>query len=153
MSDNQVMTFEPVKKQVRVSLQMEDAFKLFTEGMGKWWPLPTHSVNDDQTETCVFERQAGGRIYEIAKDGSQAEWGKVLAWDPFEKVVFQWYPGRTSETAQEVTVTFSEISTGTLVDLVHTGWDVLGETAESSREGYEIGWDFVLANYILGAYK
>ena len=151
MNDNQVMTFEPVKKQVRVSLQMEAAFKLFTEGMSKWWPLLTHSVNDDQTETCVFEGQVGGRIYEIAKDGSQAEWGKVLAWEPFEKVVFQWFPGRTSETAQEVTVTFSEISTGTLVDLVQTGWEILGENAQSSREGYEIGWDFVLANYILKA--
>lgn len=142
---------EPVQKQLKVRLQTEAAFRLFTEGFGKWWPLATHSVGEKLAETCFFEGQVGGRIYEVMKDGSQAEWGKVLAWEPFEQVIFQWYPSRTPETAQEVTVRFSEVSGGTLVELVQTGWESLGTEAQASREGYDFGWEFVLANYIIAA--
>jgi hypothetical protein len=151
MSEHQAIKIEPVEKQIKVGLNQEAAFRLFTEGLNKWWPLATHSVGEEQAETCVFEGHVGGRIYETMKDSSQAEWGKVLVWKPFEKVVFTWYPGRTSDTAQEVTVTFREISGGTQVELVHAGWEMLGEKAQSGREGYDFGWDFVLANYIITA--
>lgn len=151
MSNNQVIKFEPVRKQLKVRLQMEAAFKLFTEGFHQWWPLPTHSVGEEQAETCIFEGEAGGRIYEVMKDGRQAEWGKVLVWEPFQNLVFQWYPSRTPETAQEVTVNFSEFPGGTLLELVHTGWEILGDEAQVSRDGYDIGWDFVLANYVIAA--
>jgi uncharacterized protein YndB with AHSA1/START domain len=151
MSEHQAIKIEPVEKQIKVGLNQEAAFRLFTEGLNKWWPLATHSVGEEQAETCVFEGHVGGRIYEVMKDGNQAEWGKVLAWKPFEKLVFTWYPGRTSETAQEVTVTFREIPGGTQVELVHIGWELLGEKAQSGREGYDFGWDFVLANYIVSA--
>lgn len=153
MSEHQAIKIEPVEKQIKVGLNQEAAFRLFTEGLNNWWPLATHSVGENQAETCVFEGHVGGRIYEVLKDGSQAEWGKVLAWEPFEKVTFTWYPGRPSETAQEVTVTFREMPGGTQVELLHTGWEMLGEKAQSGREGYDFGWDFVLANYIVAAVR
>ena len=151
MSEHQAIKIEPVEKQIKVSLNQEAAFRLFTDGLNKWWPLATHSVGEEQAETCVFEGRVGGRIYETMKDGTQAEWGKVLAWEPFGKVTFTWYPGRTPETAQEVTVKFTEIPGGTQVDMVHTGWEMLAGKAQSGREGYDFGWDFVLANYIITA--
>jgi hypothetical protein len=40
---------------------------------------------------------------------------------------------------------------GALVELVHTGWETLGEQAGSGRAGYDLGWDFVLARYIVCA--
>ena len=148
---NPSVKIEPVRKQLKVNLPQEAAFRLFTEGIGRWWPLATHSVGEDQAETCFFEGWEGGRIVEVLKDGSQAEWGRVLAWDPFHKVAFTWYPGRKPDTAQEVTVTFTEIPTGTEVELVHTGWETLGEKAQANRAGYDSGWDYVLAKYIVEA--
>lgn len=147
----QSVKIEPVRKQLQVSLSVERAFELFTAGIGSWWPLVTHSVGEDQAETCFFEGWVGGRIVEVLKDGSQAEWGKVVAWEPFHKVVFQWYPGREPDTAQEVTVTFSEIPGGSLVELVHTGWETLGQEGLAKRNGYVTGWDYVLAKYIIAA--
>jgi hypothetical protein len=151
MSEHQAVKIEPIKKQIKVGLNQEAAFRLFTEGMDKWWPLAIHSVGEEQAETCVFEGRVGGRIYEVMKDGSQSEWGQVLNWEPFEKVAFTWYPGRTPETAQEVTVTFIEVLGGTQVDLLHQGWEALGEKAQTGKVGYDFGWDFVLANYIVTA--
>jgi uncharacterized protein YndB with AHSA1/START domain len=119
--------------------------------MGKWWPLMTHSVGEDQAESCYFEEWIGGRIVEVLKDGSQSEWGRVLVWEPFHKVSFQWYPGRSPDTAQEVTVTFTELPGGSLVELVHVGWETLGDEALAKRNGYDSGWDYVLAKYIVEA--
>jgi hypothetical protein len=152
MSSLQPVTIEPVRKQLKVGLSPEAAFRLFTEGIDKWWPLRTHSVGEDQAESCYFEGRVGGRIVEVLKDGSQSEWGRVLVWEPYKRVRFSWYPGRTPETAQEVTVTFVEREGGgTLVELVHTGWETLGERAQSGWAGYDVGWDFVLAKYIVRA--
>jgi len=147
----QINQIEPVRKQLKVSLSVRHAFELFTTGIGKWWPLLTHSVGEEQAETCFFEGWVGGGIVEVLKDGSQSEWGRVILWEPFHKVSFYWYPGRTADTAQEVTVTFSEIPTGTLVELVHTGWETLGAVARARRDGYETGWDYVLEKYVMEA--
>ena len=147
----QAVKIEPVRKQLRVRLPVEKAFDLFTAGIGTWWPLATHSVGEQEAETCFFEGWVGGRIIEVLKDGSQSEWGKVLVWEPFHKVSFYWYPGRTPDTAQEVTVTFHEIPEGSMVELVHTGWETLGSEALPRRNGYETGWDFVLARFIIEA--
>ena len=147
----QSVKIEPVRKQLRVALPVEQAFDLFTAGIGKWWPLLTHSVGEEQAETCFFEGWVGGRIVEVLKDGSQSEWGRVLTWEPVHKVSFTWYPGREPDTAQEVTVTFSENRGGTLVELVHVGWETLGALGQARRDGYETGWDFVLAKYVIEA--
>lgn len=147
----QSVKIEPVRKQLKVSLRVEKAFDLFTAGIGTWWPMATHSVGEEQAETCFFEGWVGGRIMEVLKDGSQSEWGRVLVWEPVHKVSFHWYPGREADTAQIVTVTFSEIPGGSLVELVHTGWETLGEEAFARREGYDTGWDYVLAKYIVHA--
>jgi len=149
----QTVKIEPVRKQLKIGLSLERAFRLFTEGIGQWWPMPTHSVGEEQAETCFFEGWVGGRIVEVLKDGSQSEWGKVLVWEPFNKVSFHWYPGRAPDTAQEVTVTFSEIPGGSLVELVHTGWETLGDRALKTRDDYVTGWDFVLSKYITYAAK
>ena len=147
----QAVKIEPVRKQLRVSLSVEKAFDLFTAGIGTWWPLLTHSVGEEQAETCFFEGWVGGRIVEVLKDGSQSEWGRVLVWEPFHKISFTWYPGRGRDTAQDVTVTFREIPGGSIVELVHTGWETLDAKAQPIRDGYETGWDFVLAKYIIEA--
>ena len=147
----QTVKIEPLRKQVKVGLSVERAFGLFTAGIGTWWPLVTHSVGEEQAETCYFEGWIGGRIVEVLKDGSQSEWGKVLAWEPFHRIVFQWYPGRQPDTAQKVTVTFSEIPGGSLVELVHVGWEILGDEGVAKRNDYDTGWDYVLANFIIAA--
>ena len=142
---------EPLRKQLKVSLPVQQAFELFTAGIGTWWPLPTHSVGGEQAETCFVEGWVGGRIVEVLKDGTESEWGRVLLWEPFHRVSFYWYPGRTPDTAQEVTVTFSEVPDGTVVELINTGWETLGPEAQATRNGYDTGWDFVLAQYTIAA--
>jgi len=148
MSEDLVTTIEPVRKELQVNLSAEAAFRLFTEGLNTWWPLATHSVGEENAEACFFEDHVGGRIYEVMKDGKQSDWGRVLEYDTYNKVSFTWHPSRTPDTAQEVTVTFHESAGSTLVTLVQSGWETLGERALKARNGYVKGWEKVLRYYI-----
>jgi hypothetical protein len=133
---------------VFVSLPVQAAFELFTAGIGQWWPLLSHSVGKDQAETCIMEGRVGGRIYEVLKDKRQFDWGQVLIWEPPNQVAFTWHPGRQPDTAQHVKVTFHPVDGGARVELVHAGWEALGENAGASWENYDTGWDYVLGKYI-----
>ena len=137
-----------VKKSVTVRLSVEDAFRLFTEGIHIWWPLASHSIGEEDAETCVLEEKDGGRLYEVLKDGTQRDWGKILVWEPPHRLITSWHPGRESSTAQEVEVVFTAESNGTRVDLNHRNWEQLGIQAKATRNGYVEGWDYVLGLYI-----
>src|SRR3712207_9297211 len=88
----------PIVRTVQVPLPPEQAFELFTAGMGRWWPLHTHSIAADTHEgrvtvvSLTFEPRLGGRIVETMSDGSQGEWGRVLDWSPPRHVSFTWKP-------------------------------------------------------------
>jgi uncharacterized protein YndB with AHSA1/START domain len=96
----------------------------------------------------TLEPRIDGRLYETAPDGTEHLWGTVTEWDPPRRVSFTWHPGRAVDTRQEVAVTFRPAGTGCLVDLVHTGWERLGEKGAETRAGYDSGWDLVLARFV-----
>jgi hypothetical protein len=50
-------------------------------------------------------------------------------------------------------VRFSAEGSGTRVELVHTGWERLGERAGEVRARYDTGWEPVLGSYVDAARK
>jgi uncharacterized protein YndB with AHSA1/START domain len=139
---------EPVRKSVVVRCTVAEAFRLFTEEIESWWPLATHSVGLEGAVGCFFEGHEGGRIYETDGDGAIHLWGMVTVWEPPARVVFSWHPGRDAATAQEVELRFGKTEDGTLVELEHRDWEVLGEKAAETRSGYDQGWVLVLDRYV-----
>lgn len=138
----------PVEKSLQVSLPVKAAFNLFTHGLTTWWPLATHSTGQAEAESCHVEEHEGGRVYEIQKDGTEAPWGTVLAWEPPHRFMMSWHPGRDENTAQELEVRFETEGEGTRLELIHRGWEILGDEAKVTREGYVSGWDIVLGHYL-----
>jgi uncharacterized protein YndB with AHSA1/START domain len=140
-----------LRKTIEVAAAPDRAFRLFTEGIAGWWPVRTHSVGEDRAETVIFEPGVGGRIYERTLDGDEHVWGTVTAWEPPGRVVFTWHPGRGPDTEQDVEVRFEPSGTGTRVELVHTGWERLGDRAAAVRENYDGGWDLVVGERFAAA--
>jgi uncharacterized protein YndB with AHSA1/START domain len=135
---------DAIQKSVTVKATLEHAFRTFTDEIASWWPTATHSYGGEETETAVFEGKQGGRVYERQRDGTEAEWGEVIAWEPPHRFVLEW-----KICPSEVEVRFSYESDGvTRVDLEHRGWERAGENAEEMRESYAGGWDVVLGKYV-----
>ena len=83
-----------VRKEVVVTRNVEDTFRIFTEELGEWWPLDsTYSVLQGEAVTAVMEPKEGGRIYELTADGREGDWGTVLEFDPPNGLTMQWHPG------------------------------------------------------------
>jgi uncharacterized protein YndB with AHSA1/START domain len=133
----------PVEKSVLVRCDPARAFAAFTTEIAQWWPMRTHSVAQAQTRSVAIEPRVGGRIYEIAADGAEAEWGRVLSWSPPHGFSMTWHPGRPAEPHTVVALSFMAEGDGTRVRLVHRGWQALGARAEAARESYQGGWETV----------
>jgi hypothetical protein len=141
---------EPVVRTVEVPYPPDEAFRRFTRGMGRWWPLGTHSVGGDQAETVRVEEREGGGIVERTRTGEEFRWGTITRWDPPDVIAFTWHPGRDPGTAQSVEVQFGPAAAGTRVKLVHGRWDRFGDGAAEAHAGYGPGWEMVLGRYAAG---
>ncbi|UWP88261.1 SRPBCC domain-containing protein [Aliiroseovarius crassostreae] len=136
----------PIIKTVRSPLPREELFEFFTLGLGNWWPVATHSVSANMgglPQEVHFETREGGRIYEVLPKGDEALWGRVLHWDAPSRVVFSWHPGRDPGQATRVQLRFVQLATQTEIELIHDGWEALGDEASTQHAGYDPGWDYV----------
>ena len=79
----------PVRKELIVKAAPERAFRLFTDGMDRWWPRE-HHIGQSPMKKIIVEPGVGGRWYSISEDGSECDIGKVLAWDPPKRLVLGW---------------------------------------------------------------
>ncbi len=148
MSDSQSTS---VQSSIVVNVPIDQAFAVFTEDIGSWWP-PEHHILEVELAQMVFEPHAGGHVYDRGVDGTECRWARVLAYEPPERVVFTWDisvewqleadPDKTSE----VEVRFSaETPERTRVVLEHRnihrhgdGWEQMRD-AVGSPDGWAVG--------------
>jgi uncharacterized protein YndB with AHSA1/START domain len=144
-----------VRREVTVDVPADRAFDVFTHRMASWWPKATHHVGPTPAD-AVMEPFKGGRCYALAHDGTQTDWGRVLAWEPPGLVVFAWLlrPDWTFEPdagkASEVEVRFTPVGKGrTRVELTHSGFERYAEGGDAMREQVDSagGWGVLMELY------
>jgi uncharacterized protein YciI/uncharacterized protein YndB with AHSA1/START domain len=79
----------PIQKQLLVPTTQERAFRVFAQGIDRWWPREHHIGSSPMRET-IIEPRLGGRWYSLCEDGSECDVGKVLVWDPPNRLVLSW---------------------------------------------------------------
>jgi uncharacterized protein YndB with AHSA1/START domain len=142
---------------VVVDVPQARAFAVFTDDIATWWD-PTHHLLPEGTtlEAMVFEPRVGGHVYDVASDGSECRWSRVLAYDPPERIVFSWdinlrWEIETDhERTSEVEVRFiAEAPDRTRVELEHRHLDRHGDGWEQMRAavGSEGGWPSGVERY------
>jgi uncharacterized protein YndB with AHSA1/START domain len=153
---NAEQTLAAIRRSVTVRAPIEKAFAVFTESFGTWWPADYH-VNPKGYESAFIEPQVGGRWFERAPDGSEYDWGRVLAWDPPRRILLTWQLNGEyvfePEQASEVEITFTAEDAGrTRVDVVHSRFEGLtGADSVARTVGGERGWSAILPRFAAAA--
>lgn len=139
---------EPIRKSITVPRSPEEAFKIWTEGIGGWWPAAQgHSIGEERVVDVVFESKLDGRVYEVWDDGAEHDWARVIVFEPPHRFVMSWQPNPGRPAPTEVEVRFTADGAGTRVDLEHRAWERLGDEATESRASYDGGWPSTLERY------
>lgn len=112
-----------------VEVAPELAFEVFTDEVDRWWRTgPRYRFDPLRTGEMRFEGGARGRLVEVYDEaaGDVYEVGRVRAWEPGRRLVFDFRP-RALERGETtvVEVRFEPHERGTRVTLVHRGWDGL----------------------------
>jgi uncharacterized protein YndB with AHSA1/START domain len=148
-------TTTSVRVSIVVNAPIERAFRVFTADFDRVKPREHNMLKVEIAETMI-EPRAGGRVYDRGVDGSEYQWGRVLAFEPPNRVVFSWdiSPYWQLETdlerASEVEVRFiAESAERTRVELEHRNLDRHGDGWEGARDavGGEGGWPLYLQRY------
>jgi len=143
-----------VRQSVVVQAPPERAFEVFTAGMSSWWPMATHKIGTAPMVAAVIEPRPGGRWFERGEDGSECDWGRVIAWEPPHRVVLAWQLNADYEfdpdLHTELEVRFSpDGADGTRVELEHRGLDAYGARTAEMRDafGSDGGWTGLLRRF------
>jgi uncharacterized protein YndB with AHSA1/START domain len=147
-------TIPPISGKTTVGVPLDRAFRVFTESFTTWWPAGYHIGQADMAE-AILEPREGGRWYERGVDGTECDWGRVLAWEPPHRLVVtwqingQWQYDPDPEHASEVEVRFiADGPAQTTVELEHRHLDrlVAGAAIRDAISGGG-GWIAILELY------
>jgi uncharacterized protein YndB with AHSA1/START domain len=139
-----------VNTEITVDAPADKAFAFFTERFDTWWPRG-HKIGDADLKEAVLELKQGGRWYELGTDGSECDWGEVLAYEPPHRLVLSWHIGGDwkihPDQASEIEVVFTSQGDRTHVTLEHRHIERHGETAAALHAGVSGGWSGLLELY------
>src|SRR5687767_8955449 len=143
----------PIRKSLRVRAPQQHAFDVFLSAMHSWWPME-HSLVKGR-KNIVIEPGVGGRWFEVAEDGSEEQWGKVLVWDAPNRVVLAWQLGADfaydPALETEVEIQFLPDGDETRVEFEHRHLDRYGPEGLAKLAAMDMsmdeGWGAILDGY------
>jgi uncharacterized protein YndB with AHSA1/START domain len=146
---------EPVTREVMVDVPIERAFEVFTRRFDAWWPRDSHHIGE-MPAIAVLEPEVGGRMYSLAEDGTQSDWGRVLEIERPSLLRFawlltpEWEFEPDAEKTSDVTVAFAEAESGrTRVTLTHAGFERYAADGPAMRDQVDGagGWTALVELY------
>lgn len=141
-----------------VRMPVDKAFTFFTDSFGTWWP-PEYHIGQTDLADAILEPREGGRWYERGVDGSECDWGRVLAWEPPHRLVVTWQVNGNwqfdadPERASEIEVRFTpDGPEQTTVELEHRHLDrlVAGQAIHDTI-GQGGGWVAIVERFAKAA--
>jgi uncharacterized protein YndB with AHSA1/START domain len=142
-----------VRRTIVVNAAQDRCFDTFID-MTAWWPLATHTIGEAPARASIVQTRADGRWYDIDKNGDEHEIGRVLAYEPPDRIVLAWEIScawqHDVSSRTEIEIRFiPETPERTRVELEHRGFEVFGERAAEQHDVYDAdgAWTSVMDCY------
>jgi hypothetical protein len=136
--------YPPLIKTIEVPCGQQEAFQVFVEEMGTWWPLMKFSASvkfGAKPRGLRVETRVGGTIVETSEDGTEHLWGMITKYQPHGYLCIDLHIGLPAQFASLVEVRFTELDPErTRVVLTQSEWERFGKYAENMMNGYPKGW-------------
>jgi uncharacterized protein YndB with AHSA1/START domain len=132
-----------VVRTVEVEVDPDTAFRLFTEEMGEWYRSGRFSWNDPERAVGILiEPGVGGRWLEVWDEATKEgyELGRVLVWEPGERLVLTYRNVHLPTGDTEVEVRFESHGAATRVTLEHRGVQELSEAQRENAWATFMAW-------------
>ncbi len=138
-----------------LACDQETAFNAFVTDFQKWWPQ-AYSLSKEGLKEIGITPKVNGMCYEIGPHGFRCDWGRVLIWQPPERLVFTWQisersaPEPNPELASEVHLEFVNLGANqTQIKLQHKHFSRHGEGGVNycTEMASEYGWPYIISEY------
>ncbi len=145
-----------VFKSVRVKAPVDHTFKVFTEGLSRWWP-GDHGIGEKPIARDYIEPRVGGRWIELSESGKETVVATVTEWQPPHRLVLiwqinaDWQPDPSMRS--EVDVRFTDAGPNeTLVEVLPHKFETMGvEAGTKMRNDVDGGWPGLLTLFVAEA--
>jgi hypothetical protein len=144
----------PVRQATTVRSDVGHTFDTFVRTIGAWWPVVPFSRGEGRVRDVTLEQRVGGRVYETWDDGTESDWGEILAWERPAGFTMTWL---LFAEPTEVELAFRPLGPAlTRVTVEHRGWERLSDAQLAQdcalRGGYlggavTAGWDRILTTF------
>ena len=138
-----------VRRSVHIEAPPARVWDEFTnqKRMELWWGkvlgVPTAGSGNGQ-RLITYQPQFGGSIeMEVELDGKPVRYGgRIVTFEPARELTFEcdWMPNRGWLKPTFLTLRLTPALGGTLVELLHHGFERTGPSGGDEHAGYESGW-------------
>jgi DNA-binding transcriptional ArsR family regulator/uncharacterized protein YndB with AHSA1/START domain len=127
-----------VNLDIPIQANAKAVWRAMTQDIGKWWP--SHFFSNAKAKKFVMECKVGGRVYEDWGKKTGGEWGRLIVYQPNEKII--WAGTHFGGGAKNwgnffVTIQLEEQGEGTVLKFEDSGFGMLDEGMRGSLES---GW-------------
>lgn len=138
-----------IRRSVFINAASDKVWRQFSdiERMRQWWGAVKGEPQAGTPQGQVletFEPKAGGRIeMAVSMDGARLSYGgeiKIFAHGRDLTFENDWIPNRGWAAPTFITIRLISALGGTLVELIHHGFERVGSDAAAEHEAYEQGW-------------
>ena len=152
---NSKSTEGSINLELTVPVTADQAFETFVKEINSWWPKE-YTWAGEVLDKIEIETFKNGRCFERGPHGFECDWGRVIVYDPPNRIVFTWQiapdrvPEPNPEKVSEIEVLFVEKGkTETQVKFEHRNFEKHGDNAESYKQALNSsqGWHYILNNY------
>jgi uncharacterized protein YndB with AHSA1/START domain len=144
-----------VRRSILINAPPERVWREFEsfEAMNRWWGITHGAPEAGKTvgqHLRAYEPRVGGRVeMEVSFDGEPARYGgPITVFDAARELTFEndWIPNRGWLRPTFITIRLTPALGGTLVELMHHGFERTGDAAADDHAGYEGGWGMTQLN-------